>query len=104
MIPVKTIRVGPLDYSVKALGTTAAITRFGEHDSNTLEISFCDSFASPAHEAAIAIHELLHAIYSVMGITDKDNEERTVTQLGTGLAMVIHDNPALIKWIVSSLK
>jgi hypothetical protein len=104
MIPVKQIRVGPFVYAVKPLPKDEAARTYGMHDGDLLEISLRDKFASPAQAAETTIHEVLHALYQTMGLNDKDNEERTVGQLACGLAMVIRDNPALIKWIVASLK
>jgi hypothetical protein len=104
MIPIKKIRVGPFDYKVMPMGKTDELTKFGEHDGNTQELRFCETFASNARAAETTIHEVLHAIYEVMGIGDKDTEERTVLLMARGLAMLIRDNPSLIKWIVQSLK
>jgi hypothetical protein len=104
MIPVKTIRVGPFTYSVTRLPNDEAVKTYGLHNGEILEVQFREKYVSRAQEAQTVIHELMHAIWETMGLSDKDNEERTVAQLATGLAMLIRDNPALIKWIVSSLK
>ena len=52
----------------------------------------------------IAVHELLHAIWANYNIQDEDDEERTVSQLATGLTQVLLDNPELLKYIQSQVK
>lgn len=49
------------------------------------------------------LHEILHAVYFVWNLEDKDDEERTVTGLSTGLSTVLHDNPELVELLSSSL-
>ena len=104
MIPVKQIRVGPFVYSVIPLPKDEAVKTYGMFDADAQKILLREKFSSPAQEAETVLHEVGHAIFEVMGLTDKDSEERTVAQFSCGLAMVIRDNPALIKWIVASLK
>jgi hypothetical protein len=104
MIPVKQIRIGPFVYSVTRLAKDEAIKTYGLHNGEILEVQFREKYASPAQEAQTVIHEVLHAIFETMGVADKDNEERTVSQLAIGWAMFIRDNPRLAKWIISSLK
>lgn len=41
------------------------------------------------------IHELLHAVYFVCNIHDKDDEERTTTTLATGMSQLFISNPSV---------
>lgn len=45
------------------------------------------------------IHEVLHAIYHCYGIEDKDEEERVVNTMATGLFQVLKDNKNLFNFI-----
>lgn len=66
---------------------------------------------SSQKQAAVLIHELLHAVWNEMGITSVSGhetiqitEEKVVTRLANGLAAVVRDNPALMPAIQKGLK
>lgn len=49
------------------------------------------------------IHEILHSIWNVFGLTDKDREEEIVTRLSLGLTTVMGDNKKLFQALLDAL-
>ena len=92
----KSVRIGPFDVRIKHLEGEARDTCLGTFSDTTLTISIRDVFATKQQEAETFLHELIHGIFSVAGIHDRDTHERTVALLSTCLAQVIRDNPKLI--------
>src|SRR5690242_2885070 len=99
MIPFKSVRIGPFDIKIKLLEGEARDTCLGTFSDTTMSISLRDKFETQQQEAETFLHELLHAVFSVAGIHDKDSHERTVALLSTSLAGVFRDNPELIAWL-----
>lgn len=58
---------------------------------------------SPASQADTLIHEILHAIWSSRHMKPRLYEEQAVTQLASGLATVLRDNPDLPLWLEQAL-
>ena len=50
------------------------------------------------------MHEVSHGVYRCAGLDPSSGEESIVTAMSTGWLMVLKDNPALLCWIVDSLK
>jgi len=71
---------------------------YGRMYSTELTIEVCLNF-SPTVVLDTFLHEVLHAVYFVYGMECKDNEERTVGVMSTGLTQVLVDNPTLLKCI-----
>lgn len=58
----------------------------------------------PAQEqAAILIHEVIHAVWSARKMGKRVTEESACTHLGVALAEVFRDNPHLVSAITSAL-
>ena len=59
----------------------------------------------PVEEVDTVIHELLHAVWYQMSLTDFDVqlEERVVRALGTGLTGLFADNPKLLDYFKATL-
>lgn len=54
----------------------------------------------PPFEAAdTLLHEVIHGLEHVMGFTVP---ERTIVKLTSGILGVLHDNPEVAKWLLSS--
>jgi len=49
------------------------------------------------------LHELLHAINHLMGITDSSTEEEATTRQATALCTVWTHNPQVFQWINKQL-
>jgi len=103
MIPIKSIRVGPFTVTVKTLNGEEAEKSLGLFSQEKMTIWLHPKFESEQIEAETVIHEMMHAIYSVFGVHEKDRQERVVSQMSIGMASVIRDNPKLIEWLRKKL-
>lgn len=50
------------------------------------------------------LHEILHAVWAERRLPERPSEERAVTALAQGLAIVFRDNPGLLGYIDRLLK
>lgn len=57
----------------------------------------------PEEQAAILLHELIHAIWTIRGFPARMAEEEVCTALAPALATVIHDNPLMMRSIILAL-
>lgn len=71
------------------------------HCDNTKHIIHIEGEQVPSEEADTLIHEVLHAVWYQMTLTDIDDavEERIVRALGTGLAGLFADNPKMLDYL-----
>ena len=104
MTPFKSIRVGPFDVEITPLEGKDRDNNLGTFCDTQLRISLREAYNNPQQEAETLLHELMHAIYEVMGIRSKDGEERIISQMSLGMAMVMRDNPDLMRWLQEKLK
>ncbi len=49
----------------------------------------------------VLIHEILHAIWWEYKRDEKDDEERTVNAMASGITQVLSDNPKLASYLLS---
>ena len=103
MIPFKSIRVGPFDIAIKQLEGEQRDTCLGMFSETTLSIQMREAYATDQQEAETLLHELLHAIYCVFGVKAADKEERIISQMSIGMALVIGENHELIDWLKEKL-
>ena len=103
MIPFKSVRVGPFDVSIEKLEGGEREKCLGMFSEEHMTIKIRESFTSKHIEAETLLHEVLHSVYAIMGVQQKDPEEKVVRQISTGMAMVIRDNPKLIAWLKERL-
>ena len=103
-VPVKSIRVGPFDVQIVSLTDKERDNNMGTFSDTSLTIALRETYSSQQQEAETLLHELLHAIYEIMGIKAKDTEERVVAQMSIGLAGVLRDNPELMTWLIKAMK
>ena len=97
---IKPIRVGYRQYSIQPW-TQAELTTTQSHgqcDKMRGVIYVCTE-DDPLVVVDTLIHELLHAIWHEYGLDEKEDEERAVLMLATGLTQVLADNPHLCRWI-----
>jgi len=52
----------------------------------------------PMVTADTLLHEVIHAVWSWMGLEERHDEEAAATRLGTGLINVFYDNPDLLEF------
>jgi ssRNA-specific RNase YbeY (16S rRNA maturation enzyme) len=59
----------------------------------------------PKHSIADTfLHEVIHAIHHVMGVTDSTTEEDSTSRLATGLCTVWRHNSKAFEWLNKQLK
>ena len=69
-----------------------AASSFGRCDTNLAEIHI-DKTLAPQKRANVFLHEVMHAIWREMDLSDEDKEERIITALSNGICQVFRDNP-----------
>jgi uncharacterized protein YpmB len=72
------------------LSVSESIADFGECNPDERKIVLKQN-QSTEQKADTLIHEINHAIWEMMDISDKDREETTVKRLSTGLTSVLRD-------------
>lgn len=102
----ESIRVAGHDIAVtvKSEQWRTSTDHHGEFCHIDMEILIAPTFAKPGRAAEIVIHEVMHAIWWAFNVSDRDDEERTITNLAGGLQQVWRDNPALIEWINEAMR
>lgn len=95
------LRIGPYDVDVEdyAQRLASSENRWGAFNRETLIIKICTEDVSKWIVLDTFIHEILHAVWWANNIQNKDEEERTVMIMATGLTQVFRDNPRLREWI-----
>jgi hypothetical protein len=88
------IKVDHRDILVKAVASSELDDCRGIFYGETGEI-LIDQTIPAAEQAETLIHELLHAIWCSRHMKSRLGEEAAVSQLASGLATVIRDNPVL---------
>ena len=97
---IKKIKVGAYVFTVEPMTKDYfhQSKRYAEFDNyNSVIKVYMD--VSNAHILDSLLHEINHALYFAYGIRDEDNEERTVTKIASGWAMIYKDNPKLLDTI-----
>lgn len=102
----KTIKVGALDYSFKAVDRIVdedtGTESWGEVVYEDYTVTVQRGQPSVASSVDTLLHELLHAIWhetDLRGQIGKDLEERVVRNLSSGLIALFRDNPKLLRWM-----
>jgi hypothetical protein len=103
--PPEKIKIISADYTIKKVDPSWVRESESrgqcDADSHTITIPETDI---PSQTLDTAVHEIFHAIYDVMQLTDEDKEEAYVSRMSTGLIAVLRDNPKFRKWMWDSLK
>ena len=104
MIPFKSIRVGPFDIKIKLMSKEDAAKHLGTFQADVMTICLNPKFENEQIEAETLLHEICHAIYYVFGIqAKKDDQERLVSLMSTGMATVFSANPRLLTYLKEKL-
>lgn len=101
----KEVHIGFLTYEVRAMSPD--YDRAGQTAGHTYHMPAEIVVRTSDHPAQVAdsfLHEILHGIYHVTGLSDEDNEERTVTALAHGLIEFIQRNPRAVAWLQDASK
>jgi len=76
----------------------------GQTDADNKTIEILAEGVIPQEKARVFIHELLHALWYEYDIGEPVDEEKAVTQLATGLAAVMADNPTMFLNLIRLLR
>lgn len=98
------VKIGYRDWSVVAMPPLEASTADIYGDCNKLlGVIRVRADCSPAMQAEILLHEILHALHFTGQLSDEDKEERLVAVLAIQLASLWRDNPDLVSFLSESL-
>jgi len=99
------VRVGPYDFRLETMSNREAVgaNAFGMFSQSEACIKLHSGLVSAALAIDTLIHEITHAIYWAYHIHERDDEERTVSIMGTAWAQIYRDNPWLLAWIARGL-
>ena len=104
MTPFKTIKVGPFTVKIKLLSDEDGAKHLGTFRADLMTICLNPKFENEQIEAETLLHEICHAIYYVFGIqAKKDDQERLVSLMSTGMATVFSANPRLLTYFKEKL-
>jgi Zn-dependent peptidase ImmA (M78 family) len=102
----KIVRINGKLYQIK-FNPKNPLIEYANHGicDNAKQVIHIDGEQTPFEECDTLIHELLHAVWAQMSLTDLDDqlEERIVRALGTGLAGMYSDNPKLLDYIKAAI-
>jgi Zn-dependent peptidase ImmA (M78 family) len=100
---LKTIKIGPFDYSVKMYDVIKfdadegeKYVTFGTINPGTQEISLIKGMTAQ-NERLTLLHEVVHGIFQNIGMVEQD--ESLVSALSNNLMDVIKRNPKLIDYL-----
>jgi hypothetical protein len=112
MKPPRTVDIGPTKYKIRIPPKLPDRGHFHDYTGISLLRGMPKDI-----EAEVLLHEVLHGIVFTFNIRPKmetmdercgrekgDVEEYLVTQLSTGLATVLRQNPKLVKYFTENLK
>jgi hypothetical protein len=93
-------KVGSYTFNVMVVPAGTAV--LDEADGIThmsAETVHLDASMTPMRASVVVLHEAIHIINWVFGVTDGSDEETIATQVSTGLLAFWHDNPKVMQWI-----
>jgi len=95
------IKIGPYDYNVETVDHLMDLQGelYGQHDPSSNTIRINGAIKNEQIKAETLWHEILHAIWNIFHLGCPCEEEKAVSSLATGVAMVMRDNPALRKYL-----
>lgn len=102
----KSVKVGWATYKIEPFPVLEAHGEAKHGDTNDLNHTIrIDTACGPARASETLLHEIFHAICGKWNLDlTKDEEERVVTSMASGLCTVWLDNPEVLAWIGKGLK
>lgn len=91
------VRVGPHDIRFNKLSPEEAAVYNGTYYEYGIQLA--SEFPSGSVAVEIVLHELLHAIFKIGGVTPKAGEEHVVSCIASFLAQIARDNPEFVRWV-----
>lgn len=99
----KSVRVGPFDLTIELRHfddpDTWGVFAFG---SNSIQLN--PDQPSATFAADTVLHEIIHAIWKIYGLSQSDSEERIASVMATAWCQIYRDNSVLLRWLVKNLK
>ncbi len=96
--------IGPYDIQIRELDPSDAEKNYGLFHSEKMEIHLRKEFSSAQQAADTLLHEVLHAVWHIAGLSHKDGEERLVATLATQICAVVRQNPDIVRFLQKALK
>lgn len=96
-LPIDSIRIGPLSFTVKVVDRLRASdgrALYGEISFDKCEIRIDEDFAAGQRFPAILWHEIIHGLLDRAGLGDTD--EKVIEVLGLGIVELLQENPDLL--------
>ena len=99
--PFTSLKILNLDWSVTWVpkNISSGTEKFAWADLRNQALFIEESLSSGKSRESI-LHEILHALYWVFDLKDKEKEERVISCLSTGLLSIFRDNPKFALWLV----
>lgn len=100
----KQVKIGWRVFRIEAFDPLEAIgkDRYGECNKVSGVIRV-DTVHGARQSAETLLHEILHAMFSIFRMREKDDEEDIVQTASHGLASIWVDNPDVMAWIAARL-
>jgi hypothetical protein len=92
------VRIGYADFPIRIVESVNAEDSNGESSWALQYIRLHDGL-SHQHKAQYLLHEIGHMLWEFFCLGDQPDEERAVTCLSMGWAMVYRDNPDLLAYL-----
>lgn len=100
----KQVRIGWLTYKITLMNeeSQALSQAFGFICHSKQQIRIAENQA-PQQMANTLLHEILHGVHFIHGVSNADDEETFTTLGANGLCQVWQDNPEVFEWIDEAL-
>ena len=99
---LRSVKIGPFVYSIEY--TDNSIFEYAGMINFLEQKTYIRESLPNTGELDTIIHEVIHGIHHVMGLTDGSSEEEFTRGGATGLLMVLRDNPDLLQFIIDVLE
>lgn len=100
----KQVKIGWRIFTIEAFDRLEAIGRDRYGECNKVSgVIRVDTVHGPRQTAETLLHEIMHAMFSVWALREKDGEEEIVGTASHALCSVWVDNPEVLAWIASQL-
>lgn len=98
----KHVKIGDNVYTIHLLPNT--VDDFYGKTLRIPERIYLNPQMSAITAADTLIHEIVHAIYTVNGLEDKEDEERVACVMGLWLPLVLRKNPEVLEFVLNPEK
>jgi hypothetical protein len=101
----RSVRVGCYEFKVEVseMADSIAGSEFGHMNIINQKIRVSPNLSN-AKLANVFLHECLHAVHWVFGLSDDSSEEEFTTLGANGLCVFMQENPRVMSWLTEMLK